>query len=48
LRSPEARDALLAQGAEAVPNTPEEFAAFQQSEIAKWSKVIRDAHIVAH
>src|SRR5450631_1499787 len=37
LRSPEARDALLAQGAEAVPNTPEEFAAFQQSEIAKWS-----------
>ena len=47
LRSPEARDALLAQGAEAVPNSPAEFAAFQQSEIAKWGKVIRDAHIVA-
>jgi tripartite-type tricarboxylate transporter receptor subunit TctC len=47
LRTPEARDALLAQGAEAVPNTPEEFAAFQQREIAKWGKVIRDAHIVA-
>jgi tripartite-type tricarboxylate transporter receptor subunit TctC len=47
LRMPEARDALLAQGAEAVPNSPEEFAAFQQREIAKWGKVIRDAHIVA-
>jgi tripartite-type tricarboxylate transporter receptor subunit TctC len=47
LRSPEARDALLAQGAEAVPTSPEEFAAFQKNEIAKWGKVIRDAHIVA-
>ena len=47
LRLPEAREALLAQGAEAVPNSPAEFAAFQQSEIAKWGKVIRDAHIVA-
>ena len=47
LRLPEAREALLAQGAEAVPNSPAEFAAFQQSEIAKWGKVIRDAHVVA-
>ncbi len=47
LRTAEAREALLAQGAEAVPNSPEEFAAFQQREIAKWGKVIRDAHIVA-
>ena len=38
-----ARDATL----EAVPNSPEEFAAFQQREIAKWGKVIRDAHIIA-
>jgi tripartite-type tricarboxylate transporter receptor subunit TctC len=43
----EARDALLAQGAEAVPTSPEEFAAFQKNEISKWGKVIRDAHIVA-
>jgi tripartite-type tricarboxylate transporter receptor subunit TctC len=35
LRTPEAREALLAQGAEAVPNSPAEFIAFQQSEIAK-------------
>ncbi len=48
LRLPETRDTLRAQGAEAVPNTPEEFAAFQQSEIAKWGKVIRDAHIVVN
>jgi tripartite-type tricarboxylate transporter receptor subunit TctC len=48
LRTQEARDALLAQGAEAVPNTPAEFAAFQRHEIAKWGKVIRDAHIVAN
>ena len=47
LRTPEAREALLAQGAEAVPTSPEEFAAFQKNEIAKWGKVIRDAHIVA-
>ena len=48
LRTQEARDALLAQGAEAVPNSPAEFAAFQKREIAKWGKVIRDAHIVAN
>jgi tripartite-type tricarboxylate transporter receptor subunit TctC len=47
LRLPEAREALLSQGAEAVPNSPAEFAAFQQNEIAKWGKVIHDAHIVA-
>lgn len=48
LRLPEARDALAAQGAEAVPTTPEEFAAFQKSEIAKWGQVIRQARIVAN
>ena len=45
LRLPETRDALLAQGAEAVPTTPGEFAAFQKSEIVKWSKVIKEAHV---
>ena len=48
LRLPETRDVLLAQGAEAVPTTPEEFAAFQKSEIAKWGKVIKQAHVVAN
>jgi tripartite-type tricarboxylate transporter receptor subunit TctC len=32
--------ALLAQGAEAAPGTPEEFAAFIKSETAKLKKVI--------
>ena len=48
LRSAEARDALLAQGAEAVPTTPEEFAAFQKKEIAKWGKVIKEAHVTVN
>jgi len=45
LRLPEARDALLAQGAEASPMTPEEFGAFLKKEIDKWGKVIKAAGI---
>jgi tripartite-type tricarboxylate transporter receptor subunit TctC len=45
LRLPEARDALLAQGAEAVPTTPAEFGAFLNKEIAKWGRVIKEAGI---
>lgn len=48
LKTPESRDAMLAQGAEVVYTTPEEFDKFQRSEIAKWGKVIRDAKIQAH
>ena len=47
LRLQEAKDALLAQGAEAVPMTPEEFGAFLKQEIAKWGKVIKEAGIKA-
>jgi len=32
-------------GAEAVGSSPQEFAAFLQAEMQKWSKVIRDAGI---
>ncbi|MBY0438826.1 MAG: tripartite tricarboxylate transporter substrate binding protein [Burkholderiales bacterium] len=45
LGTPEAREALLAAGAEPTPTTPEAFAAFQKSEIAKWTRVIREAGI---
>ena len=45
LRTPEAKAALLAQGAEAVPGTPEEFDAHVKREIAKWGKVIKAAGI---
>ena len=39
--------AMLAQGAEVVYTTPEEFDRFQRAEIVKWSKVIRDAKLQA-
>ena len=45
LRTPEARDALLAQGAEAAPMTPDEFGAFLKKEIDKWGRVIKTAGI---
>jgi tripartite-type tricarboxylate transporter receptor subunit TctC len=32
---------LLVEGARYSPNTPEEFAAFIKSEIAKWAPVVR-------
>jgi tripartite-type tricarboxylate transporter receptor subunit TctC len=45
LKMPEARDALLAQGAEPVPTTPQEFDTFLKAEIRKWGRVIKDAGI---
>ena len=48
LQSPEAKAAMLAQGAEASPTSPEEFSKFQKSEIAKWGKVIKTAGIKAN
>ncbi len=43
LRSPEVKERLAAQGAEAVSNTPEQFAAYIRSETVKWAKVVRDS-----
>jgi tripartite-type tricarboxylate transporter receptor subunit TctC len=40
LRAPELKERFFVQGAEPVGNTPEEFAAFVKSEIAKWKKVV--------
>jgi len=40
LRSPEMRAALLAQGAEAAPGSPEEFAAFMRSESASMKSLV--------
>jgi tripartite-type tricarboxylate transporter receptor subunit TctC len=40
LRAPEVKERFFVQGAEPVGNTPEEFAAFVKSEIAKWKKVV--------
>jgi tripartite-type tricarboxylate transporter receptor subunit TctC len=47
LRLPEVKDRLLAEGAEPVGNSPEQFGEFIKSEIAKWGKVIRVAGLRA-
>src|SRR5262245_17888228 len=47
LSLPEAKSALAAQGAEAVPTSPEEFGAFLKREIDKWGRVIKTAGIKA-
>jgi tripartite-type tricarboxylate transporter receptor subunit TctC len=48
LKTQEAKDALLNQGAESVPTTPEEFTRFLNAEIAKWGRVIKAAGIAAN
>jgi tripartite-type tricarboxylate transporter receptor subunit TctC len=46
LAEPAVKNNLSAQGAEPVGNRPEEYEAFNKSEIAKWLKVTRDAGIL--
>jgi tripartite-type tricarboxylate transporter receptor subunit TctC len=45
VRLPDLRDRLAAEGAEAVGNSPEEFAAFIRRELARWAAVIKGAGI---
>ena len=45
LRTPEAKEKLLGAQVEVVGGTPEQFDAFIKSDIARWSKVIKDAGI---
>ena len=45
MKNPNVLERLAGDGAEAAPTTPEEFAAFIKSEIAKWAKVVRAAGI---
>ncbi len=47
LRIPEVRDRLAAQGAEAVGNTPAEYAASLKADLARWAKVVATAGIRA-
>jgi tripartite-type tricarboxylate transporter receptor subunit TctC len=47
LKAPKVREILVSSGAEAVGNTPDEFARFLQDEITKWGKVVRAAGIKA-
>jgi tripartite-type tricarboxylate transporter receptor subunit TctC len=39
LKMPDFREKVASQGAEVTGSTPEEFAAFMRTEIAKWEKV---------
>jgi tripartite-type tricarboxylate transporter receptor subunit TctC len=48
LATPEMRQKLSEQGAEAVGGTPESFAEHIKREREKWSRVVRDAGIVAN
>jgi tripartite-type tricarboxylate transporter receptor subunit TctC len=43
LRAPQNRERLAADGADVVGSTPDAFAAFYQTELAKWAKVVKDA-----
>jgi tripartite-type tricarboxylate transporter receptor subunit TctC len=41
LRTPELKQQLTAQGLEPVGNTPEQFAAYIRTELAKWTQVVK-------
>ena len=45
LADPNFRDKLIAQGADPMPGTPEQFAAFIKSEIDRWRKLIAQSQI---
>jgi len=45
LKSPDMSEQLLAQGAESIGDSPQELQKFIQTEIARWTKVIKAAHI---
>jgi tripartite-type tricarboxylate transporter receptor subunit TctC len=47
LGAPDIRERLAKSGNEYVMSAPEEFAAFLRVEIAKWSKVVKDAGLQA-
>lgn len=45
MRAPEVRQQLVTVGSESVSGTPEQFAGYIRSEIAKWREVIHNAGI---
>ncbi len=48
LAMPDVRERFDSLGVEPSGNTPEEFATFQKAEIAKWAKIVKNAHIEAN
>jgi tripartite-type tricarboxylate transporter receptor subunit TctC len=47
VNQPEVRKHLAAEGGEAVGNSPDEFARWLKAEIAKWTRVVKEANIRA-
>jgi tripartite-type tricarboxylate transporter receptor subunit TctC len=45
LALPEVQQRLATMGADAVGNTPQQFAAFIRAEIPKWARVVKEANI---
>jgi tripartite-type tricarboxylate transporter receptor subunit TctC len=45
LAQPSIQDKLLSEGGDITPSTPQEFAAYLKSEVAKWATVIKQAGI---
>jgi len=45
IQDPGMRETLSREGSDAMSSTPSEFAAIIASDIAKWSKVVKEAHI---
>jgi tripartite-type tricarboxylate transporter receptor subunit TctC len=45
MQAPDMKDRLAAEGAEPMTSTPEEFSALLKAEVAKWRKVVSEAHI---
>ena len=45
LNLPDTQEKLSTEGGEPMPTTPDEAAAFIRSEVAKWSKLLKDANI---
>ena len=41
LKVPEMRDRFIAQGADPVGSTPDEFSAYMRSETAKWARLVK-------
>ncbi len=48
VRTPAISDQLLAQGAEAIGSSPEEFTTFLRADIERWKKVVKEAGITGH
>jgi tripartite-type tricarboxylate transporter receptor subunit TctC len=45
VHEPDIRDKLLAQGSEGVGGTPEALGKVVSAELARWNKLVKEAHI---